>query len=188
MRFSAKLLGKNEHVIQHMRTHLKKIIPNIVAAIVLIVVAVLAYVYLPENWRPASTIAIIAVAVTLIVIFLVWPWINWLTSTYTITNRRIITRKGVFTKTGHDIPLTRISNVSYERSMLDRLFGCGTLVLQTSASEPLTLDDVPHVERVHVTLTELLFHSDLADQDAFGQNEYPATPQDENPASPAQGE
>ena len=159
MKFSEKLLGQNEHVILHMRTHIKEIIPNLIATIVLIVVAVLAYVYLPEDWRPASTVAIVAVAVTLFLVIFVWPWFNWLTSTYTITNRRIITRRGVLTKTGHDIPLSRISNVSYERSVLDRMVGCGSLVLQTSAAEPLLLDDVPKVERVHVTLTELLFHT-----------------------------
>ncbi|MGO1591997.1 MAG: PH domain-containing protein [Ancrocorticia sp.] len=167
MNFSEKLLGQNEHVILHMRTHVREILLNIVATIVLIVIAVLAFVYLPEDWRPASTVAIVAVAVTLTLVILVWPWMNWLTSTYTVTNRRIITRKGVFTKTGHDIPLTRISNVSYERSMLDRMFGCGSLVLQTSASEPLLLDDVPNVEKVHVQLTELIFHSDLSDQDPY---------------------
>lgn len=173
MKFSDKLLGQNEHVILHMRTHIKEIIPNIGATIVLIIVAVLAYVYLPEDWRPGSTVAIVAVAVTLFLVIMVWPWINWLTSTYTVTNRRIITRKGVFTKTGHDIPLTRISNVAYERSVLDRMLGCGSLVLQTSASDPLLLDDVPDVETVHVTLTDLLFHTGNPDAVQYTGDEYP---------------
>ena len=114
-----------------------------------------------------------AVAVTLFLVIMVWPWINWLTSTYTVTNRRIITRKGVFTKTGHDIPLTRISNVAYERSVLDRMLSCGSLVLQTSASDPLLLDDVPDVETVHVTLTDLLFHTGNPDAVQYTGDEYP---------------
>ena len=102
MKFSEKLLGQNEHVILHMRTHIKEIIPNLIATIVLIVVAVLAYVYLPEDWRPASTVAIVAVAVTLFLVIFVWPWFNWLTSTYTVTNRRRTSpASGVLTKTGH---------------------------------------------------------------------------------------
>lgn len=167
MKFSPKLLGKNEHVILHMRTHIKELIPKFAFNVLIIVAAVLAYVYLPESWRPTSGWVILAVAITLLLIFLVWPWMNWLTSTYTVTNRRLITRTGVLTKTGHDIPLTRISNVSYEHSLLDRMFGCGTLVLQTSAAEPLYLHDIPKVEKVHVMLTDLLFHSDLAQQDAY---------------------
>ena len=178
MKFSPKLLGKNEHVILHLRTHIKALIPNIVANIVIVVAAVLAYVYLPLDWRPTSGWVILAVTITLVLTFGVWPWLNWLTSTYTVTNRRLITRTGVLTKTGHDIPLTRISDVSYEHSLLDRMFGCGTLVLQTSASDPLYLNDIPKVEKVHVMLTDLLFHHDLSQQDAFRDDSEESAPWD----------
>lgn len=157
MKLSKKVLGQGEEVVLHIRTHVKTIIPNIILAVIFLVAAVLAGVYLPENWRPASTISVVVVAVIAEILVFVWPWLNWFTSTYTVTNRRIITRKGVFTKTGHDIPLSRISDVAYEHSFLDRMFGCGTLVLQTSAADPLYLVDVPKVERVHVQLLDLLF-------------------------------
>ena len=83
-----------------------------------------------------------------------------MTSTYTITDRRIITRKGIINKVGHDLPLRRINNVNYERSLTDRMLGCGTLILETAAGQPLILHDVPKVERVHVAITELLFADD----------------------------
>ena len=37
----------------------------------------------------------------------------------------------------------------------DRLFGCGTLALQTSADDPLLLRDVPKVEMVQVEISNL---------------------------------
>ena len=40
----------------------------------------------------------------------------------------------------------------------DRLFGCGTLALQTSADDPLLLRDVPKVEMVQVEISNLIFH------------------------------
>ncbi|AWE43439.1 MULTISPECIES: PH domain-containing protein [unclassified Actinobaculum] len=158
MALSRKLLGQDEHVILQTREHVKRLFPNIVAAVLIIVVAVLALT-LPDSLPHWATIAIAAVAVVLLIIVFVWPWMNWMTSTYTVTNRRLITRKGVFTKTGHDLPLSRISNVAYEHDMIDRFFGCGTLILQSSASDPLQLRDVPKVEALHVQLTELLFDS-----------------------------
>ncbi len=184
MKFSPKLLGNNEQVILHLRTHIKALIPHIVANIVIVVAAVLAYVYLPLDWRPTSGWVILAVTITLVLIFGVWPWLNWVTSTYTVTNRRLITRTGVLTKTGHDIPLTRISDVASEHSLLDRFFGCGTLILQTSASDPLYLNDIPKVEKVHVMLTDLLFHHDLSMQDAFRGDSEESVPWDA--ASPAE--
>lgn len=176
MKFSPKLLGKNENVVLHLRTHIKALIPHFLFNVLIIVISVLAYVYLPRDWRPTSGWVILAVAVTLLIIFGLWPWLNWLTSTYTVTNRRLITRTGVLTKTGHDIPLTRISDVSYEHSLLDRMFGCGTLVLQTSASDPLYLHDIPRVEKVHVLLTDMLFHSDLNLQDPYRRDPDESSP------------
>lgn len=41
---------------------------------------------------------------------------------------------------------------------MDRLFGAGTLTLQTSADDPLVLIDVPRVDMVQLELTNLLFH------------------------------
>ncbi len=159
MKLSAKLLGQDERIVLHVRTHIKAILPNLLAGLVALVLAILGWVYMPDSWKPAGPIAM-GVAFLLIFGFLtLWPWLNWLTATYTVTNRRLITRRGVLTKNGHDIPLSRISNVEYEHSFTDRLLGCGTLVLQTSAVDPLVLDDVPHVERVHVTLANLLFNT-----------------------------
>mgnify|MGYP002148486531 CR=1 FL=1 len=56
-----------------------------------------------------------------------------------------------------DLPLTRINNVAYERSLTDRMFGCGSLVFTTSAEAPVVLNDVPKVEEVGVAISNLLF-------------------------------
>ena len=45
-----------------------------------------------------------------------------------------------------------------DRDFIDRIFGCGTLTLQTSADDPLVLHDVPRVEYVQVEISNLLFN------------------------------
>jgi uncharacterized membrane protein YdbT with pleckstrin-like domain len=79
----------------------------------------------------------------------------------------LITRTGILSKQGKDLPLIRINDVSYDRSLLDRMLGCGTLNIQTAGEDStITLDDVPEVERIHVIMSELLFgevHSDRRD-------------------------
>ena len=73
---------------------------------------------------------------------------------------------GVFTRTGHDIPLNRISDVSYERDLIDRILGCGTLVI-SDASEVgrVALPDVPRVEQLQLQLSELLYNMHNARSD-----------------------
>lgn len=141
-----------------MRTHVKALIWP---AVVLLLVGVgtgLAVAWVPASQMFWAGWVITAIAAIVVVMGVLVPFLRWWTATYTFTNRRIITRHGLITKRGHDLPLSRIANVAYEQSLTDRMLGCGTLQLTTSAEEPVTLHDIPDVERVHVVMTELLFN------------------------------
>lgn len=160
MNLPRKFLGTDEHVILHLRTHGKALIMPYAGLLVAVAAAVALYIYVPASWGGAATWTIVGLSLIAIVAFFVLPFLRWRTSTYSITNRRVITRKGIINKSGHDLPLSRINNITYERSLMDRILGCGTLVFTTAAEAPVTLPDVPKVEQVHVLLTELLFGDD----------------------------
>lgn len=164
MAVSRDELGHSEIVLVTMRTHAKALIVPAITLIATGAVVGAGIAVMPVAWQPWGGYALAAVAVVAVVAWVLLPLLRWLTSTYTITDRRIITRRGILTRTGHDLPLRRINNVNYERSLSDRILGCGTLILETAAGQPLRLPDVPHVERVHVTITELLFQ-ETADAD-----------------------
>jgi len=86
------------------------------------------------------------------------PFLRWLTSTYTVTNRRLITRHGILTRTGRDIPLFRINDVAYEKGLIDRLLGCGTLIISDATEKAgVVLPDIPNVEQVQLQISDLLF-------------------------------
>ena len=159
MVISQKLLNDGEHVVLSTRTHVKVLL---LPAVVLIVVAGLAgYLSsLPDGEHAGVWRWVIWVIAALILLwFVVGPFLRWLLTTYTFTNRRLITRTGVFTRRGHDIPMNRISDISYEKGLLDRVFGCGTLVV-SDASElgRVELRDIPHVEQAQLTVSDELFH------------------------------
>jgi uncharacterized membrane protein YdbT with pleckstrin-like domain len=154
------LLGAGEVEVLHLRTHAKALVLPAIALVLVAVASGFAFALMPSAWQPVANWVVLAVVVIAVAVWVVYPFLRWLTSTYTFTNRRIITRRGIITQHGHDLPLTRIVNVAYARGVLDRMLGCGTLVLTTAADEPVTLDDIPDVERVHVMMTELLFGKD----------------------------
>lgn len=172
MALSRKLLSDQEQVLLHMRTHVKALIAPTVLLIIVVAAAGLGLGLMPSQWTPWGSWAVVGLAVVLVVLGTVHPWLNWLTTTYTVTDRRIITRRGILQRSGHDIPLHRINDVSYERGLVDRMLGCGTLVLSTAAEDPVTLPDVPHVEQVHVQVADALFASHRPDPRS------PSTPQD----------
>jgi uncharacterized membrane protein YdbT with pleckstrin-like domain len=85
------------------------------------------------------------------------PFLDWLTATYTITSKRLITREGLLSRKGHDIPLMRISDVAFDQGIIDRMLGCGTLVVSDASTHgSVRLHDIPHVETVQRTLSDLL--------------------------------
>lgn len=156
----SKYLGADEVEILHLRTHGKALVGPVLVLLVTAVLAGVALAAAPPSWQPWVNWGFLAIALVIVIGWVVLPYLRWLTTTYTLTNRRIITRRGIVNKTGHDLPLSRINNVAYDRSLLDRMLGCGTLQLTTAAEAPVCLHDIPDVERVHVVMTELLFGDD----------------------------
>ncbi len=162
---SSKLLGADEHEVIHTRTHGKALIRP-AAALVLLGAAVGAgFALVPFAARPAGQLGIAVLGLVLAIWWVVIPFLRWRTTTYTITNRRLITRSGILNKTGLDMPLSRVNEVASDRSLLDRMFGCGTLTVQTAADAGvIVLHDVPDVEHVHAGLTEQLFGPGSSDR------------------------
>jgi uncharacterized membrane protein YdbT with pleckstrin-like domain len=168
MAISPKLLGDGEHVIIATREHWKALVFPVIMLIVICGVTGFLLGALPSGSTHDPLMwTIIVVALILIGWLSVKPFVLWISSEYTITNRRIINRWGVLTRRGRDIPLYRINDVSYERDLLDRILGCGTLVVAVANEEGNSeLHDVPRVEQVQLKITELLFgNDDGADDD-----------------------
>jgi uncharacterized membrane protein YdbT with pleckstrin-like domain len=164
MAFPSKLLNQGERVVFSTRTHVKALFLPVVALVVVVVLAALGTAWIDNG---IARWIIGAIALVLVLVWSVWPFLNWLTATYTVTNRRLITRSGVLTRRGHDIPLNRISDVSYERDLLDRMLGCGTLVISDASTHGrVRLPDVPDVERLHLQMTDQLFGSAKTDEKA----------------------
>jgi membrane protein YdbS with pleckstrin-like domain len=160
---SSKLLNDGEHVVISTRTHPKALILPVLALVVLLAIGVADQVALESHVLHWVVWILVALGVLW---FFVRPLLVWLAASYTITNRRLITRKGVVTRRGHDIPLTRISDVEYEMGLTDRMLGCGTLKISDASTDgEVTLPDIPHVEDVQRRLNDLLHQRDTSDRD-----------------------
>ena len=160
MAISKDLLNPGETIVVSTRTHPKALLLPILALVVLLAVGVFVQNAVDE---PVVTRIVWVVVAVGILWFVVRPFLVWLTATYTVTTRRLITRHGVITRKGHDIPLSRVSDVAYERDLIDRLLGCGTLVVSDASTHgQVALPDIPRIEDTHRRLQELLhdLHSD----------------------------
>jgi uncharacterized membrane protein YdbT with pleckstrin-like domain len=151
---SKNLLNEGESIVVDTRTHPKALLLPIFALVVFLAIGV--FVHTQTDNGIVHTVVWVLVGIG-ILWFFVRRLLIWLTATYTITTRRLITRHGVITRRGHDIPLTRVSDVAYEKDLVDRMLGCGTLVISDASTHgQVALPDIPHVEDVQRKLNELL--------------------------------
>ncbi len=143
------------------RTHVKALL---LPSLVLIVIAAVAgfLTSLPSGTpRVFLTWVIWLVALAAIAWFVGRPFLRWLTTTYVVTNRRLMTQSGVLAKRGHNIVLSRINDVTYEYGLMDRILGCGTLVFSVASEGTVELRDIPNVAQVQLTVNDLLHESSL---------------------------
>lgn len=154
MAFPSKLLNEGEHVVVSTRTHPKALIGPVLLLVV-VAAAVIALSTVTDS--TAAGVVAGAVAALALVWFLAVPFLRWWTTTYTFTNRRFIKRSGFIAKEGRTIPLNRISGVDFEIGVVDRIFGCGTLVVSDASTDgSVELSDIPDVEKVQLMVSDEL--------------------------------
>jgi membrane protein YdbS with pleckstrin-like domain len=159
MAFPQKLLGEGEHVVLDLRTHPKVLALPVVVVILAAGLGGAAWAVIPpgESWTTAARWVVVGLASLAIVVWSVRPFLQWLTSSYTLTTERLITRRGLINRTGRDIPLGRVNDVAFQQGPFDRLYGCGSLVVSAASDQGSeTLTDVPHVSDVQRRMSELV--------------------------------
>lgn len=167
MGYPERLLAPQERLLLHRHRHWKALIMPTVWGVVLTTAAVALYLWLDGRDMDATvaTVADIAIAVVwavLIAWLTVAPYVRWFTTHFVITDRRVVFRTGVFTRSGIDIPLARINTVQFRHGVIDRIFRTGTLVIESASDDPLEFDDIPQVERVHAMIYHEL-HDELSE-------------------------
>jgi uncharacterized membrane protein YdbT with pleckstrin-like domain len=155
MAFPHDLLDDGESVVRSLRPHWRRVAIPVV--LLPIVVGLASYGITKESDHKVVVYIILAAAVLFLLWFSVRPILFWLTTRYVITNRRILMRTGVLSRSGRDIPLTRVNDVSFNRTIIERMFGSGTLTIESAGERgQVILNDVPQVEVVQRDIYRLV--------------------------------
>jgi uncharacterized membrane protein YdbT with pleckstrin-like domain len=155
---SEKLLNPGEKLMISTRQHPKALFAPIMWLVIFLAIGVAGQVILGDSDTAKWTSrGVWIVCVLGILWFTVRKFFIWLTTVHGITDRRLITRRGIITRHGHDIPLARISDIQMEINLIDRPFSCGTLVItDASTFGEVRLNDIPHIEATQRQINELL--------------------------------
>jgi membrane protein YdbS with pleckstrin-like domain len=148
MAYPQKLLTEGESVAYDMRPHWRVLFYPALSLILIIFVTVLLLGWTPEDWSWARYV-VLGLAALFFIMWVLVPVVRWATSEYVITNRRVIVRTGIVARQGRDMPLQRINDVHFEYGVIDRMLGCGNLIVESAGETgQLRITAVPDVELI----------------------------------------
>lgn len=172
MGYPDNVLAGDEQVVLHRHPHWKRLIGAVLVLLLATALAsFVAAVVSTTDWdgHAKNIISWVIWAIWLVVVgwLTLWPFLTWLTTHFVITDRRVMFRHGVLSRSGIDIPLARINSVEFRHGIVDRILRTGTLIIESASQDPLEFYDIPRVEQVHA----LLYHEVF---DTLGSEESPS--------------
>lgn len=157
-------LANDETPLFVMRTHPKVLALRIALGVFLLAVGITYQVTLGTNMPSMVNLIVGIILFSAATYYCIWPWLKWYTTQYVITTRQIVTLSGILHKRTHSSQIARISDINVERHLMDRVFGCGTIVILNASGEfdgggqnRVTLVDVPKVLDVEDKLKDMVF-------------------------------
>jgi uncharacterized membrane protein YdbT with pleckstrin-like domain len=136
MGYPANLLGDGEKIVFEMRPHWRSLIVPIIVLIATVAVSGYLVGVLDNDGFQSNVQAVVLISALVVVVgWVLRPFLVWLTTQYVFTNRRVIVRSGLLSRSGRDMPLSRVNNVTFDMTFVDRILNCGQLTIQSAAEQ-----------------------------------------------------
>ena len=133
MAFPRNLLNGEEELVLDLRPHWFYLAAPMAAAVISVIITIVVLVGLDPSGTTDSVATIVLVGAVLVTLaWLAWKYMVWNTTMFVLTSDRLITRSGVLSKQGVEIPLERINTVFFKQSVFERILGSGDLAIESA--------------------------------------------------------
>jgi len=83
----------------------------------------------------------------------VTPFLRWWTMLYVLSSERLMTRHGLISKSGIEIPLENITNVNFSQTVFERMIGAGDLLVESAGTSGQSrFKDIPRPDKFQTEL------------------------------------
>ena len=159
MAYPKKLLADDEKIVYELRPHWRALISPVIVFLLTLGFGT----YLLAKFDNSGLRIMVGIA--MLVVLVVWvlrPFVYWYSTQYVFTDHRIIVRTGVVARKGRDMPLSRVNDVSFSHSFLERFLNCGTLQVESAGTQgQLVIRSVPDVEQIQRDIYRLHDEDDM---------------------------
>ena len=90
---------------------------------------------------------------------LVWKVIEWSLNYFVITSQRLLLAKGFLLRKVDMMPLTKVTDMSFQRSPTGQLLGFGEFVVESAGQDQALrhIDYLPYPEQLYLEVCGLIF-------------------------------
>jgi uncharacterized membrane protein YdbT with pleckstrin-like domain len=154
----ARLLARDEVIVLKMRRHLVVLAGPLAAAVAGVLVAAAGGTWVsPQESGDLVDVVLGLMAVALVgrFAFKVWEW--WVDH-IVVTDERILEASGIFTRRVASMPIAKVIDMIYVRTLPGRILGYGDMIVESAAQEQgLTrISHLPHPDDFYRTITTLV--------------------------------
>ena len=84
---------------------------------------------------------------------------TWSIEYFVVTSQRMILTSGLLTRKVAMMPLNKVTDMSFQRSLGGRLFGYGEFILESAGQDQAlsTVDHIPYPEQLYLEVCSLIF-------------------------------
>ncbi|SDH72040.1 PH domain-containing protein [Sinosporangium album] len=95
----------------------------------------------------------------LLLIRFVWKVAEWSVDYFVVTSKRMLLTTGLITRKVAMMPLGKVTDMSFQRSLLGRLLGYGEFVLESAGQDQAlsTVQYIPYPETLYLEVCQMLF-------------------------------
>jgi uncharacterized membrane protein YdbT with pleckstrin-like domain len=153
--YPPKLINEGETVVLDLKPHWWFFWKHIVAGTIVLLVL---FLWVGPLDRPGWSKWPIALGIVVYLAFVIEKYLAWTYTHFVLTDRRVISRSGIVSKRGTEIPLDRVNNIDFSQMIFERLIGAGDLSIESAGK-----DGQSHFENVR--------HPDMVQQEIYRQME-----------------
>ena len=153
MPFPRRLLTEDEEVVVEIRPHWAFLGRPLVVAVGVVALSIAVMVVFSN--APPAVLYMLLVLVACSALWLVGRLVRWFATSLVVTTTRIVQRSGVFGRTGLELRLERVNQLSYHQSISDRILRTGELHVEMGGETGVVVfDRVPRPAAVQSIITE----------------------------------
>ncbi|MFD7509953.1 PH domain-containing protein [Streptomyces sp. NPDC059853] len=156
MAYADRYLADDEELLYETRQHWTTLVSEFVQLVVIAAVAAVLTLIIGDLGSPVAWVVLGLAGIAIIWRWLV-PMLQWRSTVYFLTTKRLHKRTGFLTKQGRSIPLSRVNDVSFSASLWERIMRYGTLHVQSASEQgKMTFKHVPSPEEFKNRVYEAL--------------------------------